>query len=101
MASADLERLARTAYEARRAVQPASLPPWEETTTEEREAGKAAVSAIAGPRRGTRVELVPVPFLLVTSGAQIRTFHTEFTAGAELDKRGSAVAGAAAIRASS
>jgi pSer/pThr/pTyr-binding forkhead associated (FHA) protein len=79
--SADLERRARTAYEAHRAAHPTSLPPWEDTSEQEQEAWKAAVSAIAGPRKITRVEAAPTPSLLIKTGDQSRTFDTDFTAG--------------------
>ena len=81
MTGADLERLARTAYEAHRAAHPAPLPPWEDIAGEEREAWKAAVSAIAEPRRITRIEPVPTPSLLIKYGDRNHTFHTSFTAG--------------------
>ena len=48
MTTTGLEHLARTAYEAHRGVHPGSLVPWEELGEQERQAWKAAVSAVAG-----------------------------------------------------
>jgi pSer/pThr/pTyr-binding forkhead associated (FHA) protein len=79
--STDLERLARTAYEAHRGASPGPLPPWEDTTAQERQAWRAAVSAVAGPGDATVADLGPAPSLVVQAGDQTRTFHTEFTAG--------------------
>ncbi len=39
------------------------------------------MSAIAGPRKITRVEAAPTPSLLIKTGDQSRTFDTDFTAG--------------------
>jgi pSer/pThr/pTyr-binding forkhead associated (FHA) protein len=79
--SADLERRARAAYEAHRAAHPTSLPPWEDTTEQEQKAWKAAVSAIAEPRKITRVEARPAPSLLIKTPDQSRSFDTSFIAG--------------------
>ncbi len=81
MTSADLDRLARTAYEAHRGAQPGSLPPWEEATEQEQKAWKAAVSAVTGPGDVTLAEVGPTKPLVVKAGDQTRIFHTEFTAG--------------------
>ena len=83
MTSTGLEHLARTAYEAHRGAHPGSLPPWEDTTEEEQQAWKAAVSAVAGQTGVTLTdaEAVPAPSLLVQAGDQSHTFHSDFTVG--------------------
>jgi hypothetical protein len=58
------EQLARTAYEAHRAAGSATLPPWEDLTEDERQAWRAAVSAVTGQTVKTRkivAEEVPTP----------------------------------------
>jgi len=81
--SIGLENLARTAYEAHRGVHPGSLPPWEDTTEQEQQAWKAAVSAVAGQTGVTLadVEAVPTQSLLVQAGDQRHAFHSDFIAG--------------------
>lgn len=83
MASADPGDLARSAYEAYRAAHPTPLPPWEDISGQEQAAWGAAVSAIAGRRKGTRVEAAPTPSLLVRTGDHSRTFDATFTVGRE------------------
>jgi pSer/pThr/pTyr-binding forkhead associated (FHA) protein len=75
------ERLARTAYEAHRAAHPTSLPPWEDTTEDDRQAWGAAVSAVAGQTGMTLVEAAPTQSLLIQAGAQRHAFQADFTAG--------------------
>jgi len=79
--STDLERLARTAYEAHRGSYPGSLPPWEDASEQEHQAWRAAVSAVAGPGDATVADGVPAQSLVVQAGDQTRVFNTEFTAG--------------------
>ena len=81
--SIGLENLARTAYEAHRGVNPGSLPPWEDTSEQEQQAWKAAVSAVAGQTGVTLadVEAVPAQTLLVQAGDERHTFHGDFVAG--------------------
>jgi hypothetical protein len=82
--SIGLENLARTAYEAHRGVHSGSLPPWEDTTEEEQQAWKAAVSAVAGQTGVTLADVEAVPAtqsLLVQAGDQRHTFHADFVAG--------------------
>jgi len=81
--SIGLEHLARTAYEAHRGAQPGSLPPWEDTTEQEQQAWKAAVSAVAGQTGVTltEAEAIPTKALLVQAGDQRQTFHSDFIAG--------------------
>ena len=81
MTSSDLERLAQTAYEAHRGAQSGSLPPWEETTAQEKTAWRAAVSAVTSPNDATVAEGGHTPSIVLQTGRQTRTFHTEFTAG--------------------
>jgi pSer/pThr/pTyr-binding forkhead associated (FHA) protein len=82
--STGLEHLARIAYEAHRAAHPgSSLPPWEDTTEQEQQAWKAAVSAVAGQTGVTLTDAqaAPAPSLLVQAGDESHTFHADFTAG--------------------
>ena len=81
MTSTDLERLARTAYEAHRGAHPGSPPPWEDTTEQEQQAWRAAVSAVTGQDDVTLADGVPTQSLVVQTGDQTRIFHTDFTAG--------------------
>ena len=46
MKSSDLDRLARTAYEAHRGTHPGSLPTWEDTTEQEQQAWRTVVTAV-------------------------------------------------------
>jgi len=78
----DLEHLARTAYEAHRAAHPADLPPWDETTGQEQQAWKVAVSAIASQTGTTQMERAsPVRSLVIQTGDKRHTFQADFTAG--------------------
>jgi pSer/pThr/pTyr-binding forkhead associated (FHA) protein len=79
--STDLERLARTAYEAHRGAHPGSLPPWEDTTEQEQQAWRAAVSAVTGQGDVTLAEGVRTQSLVVQAGDQTRIFQADFTAG--------------------
>jgi pSer/pThr/pTyr-binding forkhead associated (FHA) protein len=79
--SADLERLARTAYEAHRGANPGSLPSWEEATEQEQKAWMAAISAVTGPGDATLADLGPSQPLVVQAGDETRIFRAEFTAG--------------------
>ena len=79
--SVGLEHLARTAYEAHRSAQPGSLPPWEDSTEQDQQAWKAAVSAVAGQTGITLADTVPDQTLLLQAGDEQHTFHTSFTAG--------------------
>lgn len=81
MASSRLDRVARTAYEAHRGAHPTSLPPWEDIPGQEQAAWRAAVSAVAGPPRGTLAEPVPTQSLLIQVGDERHVFHTGFTIG--------------------
>lgn len=79
-----LDRLARTAYEAHRAALPAHRPEWEDITQPEREAWRAAVSAVAGEVGGTIPEPPPNPrSLTLQVGDERRTFGADFTVGRE------------------
>lgn len=81
MTSSSLEHLARTAYEAHRGAHPTSLPPWEETTEQEQQAWKAAVSAIASQTGSTLVEAPSTRALIIQVGDERHTFSSAFTAG--------------------
>jgi pSer/pThr/pTyr-binding forkhead associated (FHA) protein len=79
--STRLERLAQAAYEAHRSANPGSLPAWEDTTQQEQQAWRAAVSAVAGQTTQTVAEAAPAKSLLIQVGDQRYHFHTEFIAG--------------------
>ena len=81
MASTDLDRLARTAYEAHRNAQSGPLPSWDDTTAQEKKAWRAAVSAVTGQSDATLTESPAAQSIIVQAGQQTHTFHTEFTAG--------------------
>ena len=89
VASTDLDRLARTAYEAHRGAHPGSLPAWEDTTEQEKKAWRAAVSAISGQGDATLTDAPPTQSIVIQAGDQTHIFHTEFTAG----RQGSLVLG--------
>jgi pSer/pThr/pTyr-binding forkhead associated (FHA) protein len=79
--STDLERLARTAYEAHRGASPGSLPPWEDTTEQEQRAWRAAVSAVTSQGDVTITDAAPTQGIVVQAGDQAYVFHTDFTVG--------------------
>ena len=79
--STDLDRLARTAYEAHRSANPGSLPSWEDATEQEQKAWRAAVSAVTGQGDATVAEAGPTQSIVIQAGNETRVFHTEFTAG--------------------
>jgi pSer/pThr/pTyr-binding forkhead associated (FHA) protein len=76
-----IERLAQAAYDAHRAALPTYLPPWEDITKQERQAWKAAVSAVAGQAGGTIPEPPAGKSLVIQIGDQRHTFGTDFTVG--------------------
>lgn len=78
-----IERLAETAYEAHRAVLPASLPPWEGLTRQEQQAWKAAAAAVAGQTGGTISEPPRGHSLVIQLGDERHTFVADFTVGRE------------------
>ena len=81
MTSSSLEHLARTAYEPHRGAHPTPLPPWEDTTEQEQQAWKVAVSAIAAQTGGTVVEAAPARPLVIQVGDERHSFSTAFTVG--------------------
>ena len=81
VASTDLDRLARTAYDAHRAAHAGPLPSWEDISDQEKKAWRAAVSAVTGSGESTLTEAPAAHSIVVQAGDQVRTFHTEFTAG--------------------
>jgi pSer/pThr/pTyr-binding forkhead associated (FHA) protein len=83
VASADPGDLARNAYEAYRAAHLTPLPPWDDIGDQEQAAWRAAASAIAGRRKGTRVEAMPNPSLVIRTGDGSRSFDANFTVGRE------------------
>ena len=81
VASTDVDRLARTAYEAHRGAYPGSLPAWEDTTAQEKKAWRAVVSAISGQGDATLTDAPPSQSIAIQTGDQTHIFHTEFTVG--------------------
>lgn len=81
MSSTDLDSLARTAYEAHRGASAAPLPAWEDTTEQEQQAWKAAVSAVTRHSDATIAEGLPVQSLVIEAGDQTRVFQADFTVG--------------------
>jgi pSer/pThr/pTyr-binding forkhead associated (FHA) protein len=81
VSSADLERLARTAYEAHRGAHPEPLPPWEDTTEQEQQAWRVAVSAVTAPGDSTLTDDVRSRAIVIQAGDQVHTFRADFTAG--------------------
>ncbi len=81
MTSTDLDRLARTAYEAHRSAHPGSLPPWEDVTEQEKKAWRAVVSAVTSTGDATLADAGPATSIVIQTGDETRVFHTEFTAG--------------------
>jgi pSer/pThr/pTyr-binding forkhead associated (FHA) protein len=79
--STDLEHLARTAYEAYRSSRQGSVPPWEDISEQERQAWRAAASAVSGPGDATLTDGAPVQSLVIQSGDRTHVFHAAFTAG--------------------
>lgn len=79
--SIDLDRLARTAYEAHRGASPGTLPEWEDATEQEKNAWRAAVSAVTGPTDATLTEGKNIPSIVVQAKNQTHVFHKDFTAG--------------------
>jgi pSer/pThr/pTyr-binding forkhead associated (FHA) protein len=79
--SSNLEHLARTAYEAHRGAHPTSLPPWEDTTEQEQQAWRAAVSAIAIQSGSTLAEAPATREIVIQVGDQRHSFSAAFTAG--------------------
>ena len=81
MASTDLDHLAKTAYEAHRTAHPGSLPSWDEVSTPEKQAWRAAVSAVTGQGDSTLADTGRSQSIALQVGDQAKVFHTEFTAG--------------------
>ena len=81
MTSTDLDRLARTAYEAHRGAHSSSLPSWEDATEQEQKAWRVAVSAVTAPADATLADAGPAPSIVIQVGDETHVFHTEFTAG--------------------
>ena len=80
MATSDLDRLARTAYDAYRKAQKGPVPPWEDITAAEQQAWRAAMSAVSS-RDATLTDGGPTPSLVVQVSGQTQVFNTDFTAG--------------------
>jgi len=78
-----LEHLARTAYEAHRGAYPDTLPAWEDTSEDEQQAWRAAVSAVAGQTGVTVTDVVAVKVaaLHVQVDDQRHTFQADVVAG--------------------
>jgi pSer/pThr/pTyr-binding forkhead associated (FHA) protein len=81
VARIDIEVLARTAYDAYRKAQKASVPPWDDITDAEQRAWRAAVSAVSNPGDATLTDGGPTPSLVIQAAKQTHVFSTDFTAG--------------------
>ncbi|MBV9451480.1 MAG: FHA domain-containing protein [Streptosporangiaceae bacterium] len=81
MSGMDLEKLARTAYEAHRNALAGSGPLWDEAGDEEQRAWRIAVSAVAGPGDPTITEMPSGQALVVQAEDQTHIFRNEFIAG--------------------
>ena len=81
MASTDIDHLARTAYEAHRKAHPDSLPEWEDVPAPEKQAWRAAVSAVTNQGEATLADTGRTQSIALQVGDQARVFQTEFTAG--------------------
>jgi pSer/pThr/pTyr-binding forkhead associated (FHA) protein len=72
---------ARVAYEAHRSAHPTELPAWDDATEHDRQAWRAAVSAVTGPPSRTLSDAAPTPSLLVQAGDERHVFDADFTVG--------------------
>lgn len=81
MARIDLDILAQTAYQAYRSAQKESVPPWDDTTEQEKRGWRAAVSAVTTHGDMTLADAGPTPSLVVQAAGQTHVFNTDFTAG--------------------
>jgi pSer/pThr/pTyr-binding forkhead associated (FHA) protein len=77
----DLQRLARTAYEAHRDAYPGPLPSWEDTSGQEQQAWKAAVTAVTGSGDVTLMEGTPAQSIIIQAGDKTSVFQNDFTVG--------------------
>lgn len=75
------EPLARTAYEAHRAAHPAPLPPWEDIAEPDRQAWRAAMSAVAPQGGKTVAEAAPAQSLVIQAADERLVFFGDFLAG--------------------
>jgi len=83
VSSSQLERLAQAASEAHRSAQDTALPPWEGATEHDRQAWRAAMSAVAGQGAKTRSDAAPNRSLHIQAGDQRHVFSTNVTVGRE------------------
>ena len=81
MAPIDLDRLAKTAYDAHRSAQPGPLPSWDDVSDQEKNAWRAVVTAVTGSGESTVTEGPSAQAIAVQAGDKTHVFHTEFTAG--------------------
>ena len=81
MTGSDLERLARTAYDAHRDALAGSAPPWDEAGEDEQRAWKIAVQAVSGPGEATIAEAGSKQALVLNADDQTHVFRGEFIAG--------------------
>jgi Domain of unknown function (DUF1707). len=81
VASIDLDRLAKTAYDAHRSAHPGPLPSWDDISDQEKKAWRAAVTAVTGSGESTVTEGPSAQAIAVQAGDDTHVFHTEFTAG--------------------
>jgi pSer/pThr/pTyr-binding forkhead associated (FHA) protein len=81
VASIDLDRLAKTAYDAHRDAHSGPLPAWDDISDQEKKAWRAAVTAVTGSGESTVTEGPSAQSIVVQAGDKTHVFHTEFTAG--------------------
>jgi hypothetical protein len=81
VASLEPEALARIAYDAYRRSQKGPVPEWDEIPGTERQAWRAAVSAVTSQGDATLADAGPTPSLVVQAAGQTHVFSTDFTAG--------------------
>jgi pSer/pThr/pTyr-binding forkhead associated (FHA) protein len=74
--SSALDRLAQTAYEAHRGVNPGTLPAWEDATEQEQQAWRAAVSAVTAQTGTTISEASRSRPLVIQTGEERQSFDT-------------------------
>jgi pSer/pThr/pTyr-binding forkhead associated (FHA) protein len=81
VSNADPDATARAAYEAHRRSYPDPLPSWADASEHDRQAWRAAMSAVGRQDNRTRSDAAPSHSLQIQAGDQRHVFHTQFTAG--------------------
>jgi pSer/pThr/pTyr-binding forkhead associated (FHA) protein len=81
VASIDIEVLARTAYEAYRKAQKGFVPQWDDISETEKQAWRAAMTAVSRRGDATLIDGGPTSSLVLQVAGQTQVFSTDFTAG--------------------